>query len=102
MWRVCRSKFDAPITKFGFDLFDAALLLAIPLVGNACLRFVLPDSMRSKIPFLTVAVMLGLAAILYYGKKGKPPGAILHWLHTMEFLRLPGILGPRPQRYGRW
>jgi len=82
---------DEPVKIFGLEPEDFAVVAAMPLV----------------LAFLFDAlVSFGLAGILggalYFAKRGRPPGALLHTLHSLELTRIPGLLGPKRQRYSAW
>jgi type IV secretory pathway TrbD component len=91
MWISCPRVLDEPVQKWGFEFDDLMIIGALPAV----LIFLVS-------PWVCFGVTLAVAGVIYYGKRGKPPGAILHWLHAMELIRLPGVLSPRPQRYSPW
>jgi hypothetical protein len=91
MWTPCPQVLDEPVKILGVELEDFVLIATFPL----CLSLFLD----------TVPCFVGTALLaygLYRAKRGRPPGALLHWLHAMELVRLPGVLSPRPQRYSPW
>jgi len=91
MWTPCPLVLDEPVKVLGLEIEDLAMVAASPLfVGFLC------DALAS----FGLAFLFGVA--LYLSKRGRPPGALLHTLHEWELTRLPGILGPKPQRYSAW
>jgi len=82
---------DEPITVYGVDLDDVRNVGMVS-VG---LLMLLPPTI-----WLLGTLVGGYAN--YRGKRGKPPGAVLHWLHEMQLLPLPGLLPPRPMTYSPW
>ena len=91
MWTPCPVVLDEPVTVLGLELEDLGLTAFTLLVASLAL---------SAIASLACAAAVGL--FLYRMKRGKAPGALLHTLHQLELMRLPGVLSPRPQRYGPW
>lgn len=89
MWIKCTTILDEPDKVGPFELIDVLLLLAVFMV----------ITFFSDV-FFGLTVTVALLAALYYLKRGKPPGALQHWLHAMEFVKLPGFLSPRRKRYG--
>jgi hypothetical protein len=47
-----------------------------------------------------VALLAGLACGRL--KRGRPPGALIHALHRLEILPIPGALRPRLTPYAPW
>jgi hypothetical protein len=45
---------------------------------------------------------LGAALAFWRLKRGRPPGFLLHALHRLELLPIPGVLRPRPTPYAPW
>jgi hypothetical protein len=82
---------DEPITVLLWEYDDFLLIVCSPFLLHMLIG-----------PFWAVLCALVFAAVTYFGKKGKPPGALWHAVHELELLwfRLPGLLPPRPQRYG--
>ena len=91
MWTPCPVVLDEPVTVLGLELEDLGLTAFTLLVASLAL---------SAIASLACAAAVGL--FLYRMKRGKAPGALLHTLHQLELMRLPGVLSPRSQRYGPW
>lgn len=93
MWKACRSVFDEPVRVFLWDWEE--FLLALGLFGFG--QFVIGPVWST----LLAGSMLGW---IYKVKKGKPAGAIVHWLHRINcpFFRLPGVLPAEPSPYGPW
>ena len=92
MWIPCPRVLDALVKILGLEIEDLAAVAAVPLL-------LVPFDLDA-LPCFAVAGALGMA--LYLAKRGKPPGALLHTLHRLELLKLPGILSPRPRRYSPW
>ena len=93
MWKRCRSVFDKPVMVFVWEWEEA--LGGLGLFGLG--QFVIG-------PFWSTAVALAVLGFIYKVKKGKPAGAIWHWMHRVRFpfFRLPGVLPSQPQTYGPW
>lgn len=93
MWRACEQTLDEP-AKFWFLGMDDVVLFVVLLLGTGLLMDTL----------LSLAVAVGGTAAIYWGKRGRPPGFLLHRLHSWEFcwFRLPGVLPPRPTTYSPW
>jgi hypothetical protein len=91
MWTTCPVVLDEPVTIVGLELEDLGLTALTLLLASLALTAILS---------LACAVAVGL--FLSRMKRGKAPGALLHTLHQLELMRLPGVLSPRPQRYGPW
>jgi len=95
MWTPGSPVLDEPITKFGFALEDWCILVVV-LIGGF---FVLPTSILGRVAALGLTVVAGVG--VYFGKRGKPPGAIFHWLHIKVWPWLPGVFSSHlNQRYG--
>jgi hypothetical protein len=99
----CPQVFDERITRWGFDYQDFMLLVA-GFLGSLVL-----------IPFLGLPMWLWFPlnaatfAGVYFGKRKKRPGAVLHWLHEMGLWvigwrrgSLPGFIPARGQIYSCW
>jgi hypothetical protein len=91
MWIACPRILDMPVTIFGLDIDDFALVSVTPLLAS--LVWDAPGSFGCA---------AALAAVLYFSKRNRPAGDVFHTLHSLELLRLPGILGPRPHIYSPW
>jgi len=91
MWTPCPMVLDEPVKIFGLEPEDFGLVTVTPLLAGVVL-----DALAS---FGCAAV---LGTVLYLCKRGKPPGALLHALHGLELTRVPGLLGPKRQRYSAW
>ena len=96
MWRPCPQIHDKPVRRWGFELDD---LMILGVICGVALIFVHPYFWA-----LFVLCVFGLA---YYGKRGKPSGAIVHWLQEMQFIpwyrfSLPGFIPARPRTYSPW
>jgi hypothetical protein len=91
MWAECPRVLDVPVKILGFEIEDFAAVAVSPLfLSFAC------DAM------LSFALAGALGAAVYLSKRGRPQGALLHTLHALELLKLPGVLGPREKRYSAW
>jgi hypothetical protein len=90
MWRKCVTVFDEPIIFLFWEWDEMVLFLGIFFVGQFLLG-----------PFWSMGLALGAASSTYWLKRGQPPGAVVHWLHSSEVLTLPGLLSPTPTRYER-
>ena len=93
MWKRCRSVFDEPFKVLVWEWEEALLGLGLFGVGQFFLG-----------PVWSTLLAAGVLAFIYVVKKGKPAGAVVHWLHRVEcpFFRLPGVLPSQPQPYGPW
>jgi hypothetical protein len=91
MWTPCPVILDEPVKILGLEPEDVAVVGAVTLLASLGL-----DAIPS------FACGLGLGAALYFAKRNRPPGALLHRLHALELTKLPGILGLRLQRYSPW
>ena len=91
MWTPCPKHLDEPVLILGLEPEDYGLvmlvLLLASLVASALLSFGL-------------ALLAGLACGRL--KRGQPPGALIHALHRLEILPIPGLLRPRPASYAPW
>jgi len=91
MWTPCPVVLDEPVTIVGLELEDLGLTAFALLLASLMLTATLS---------LACAAAVGL--FLSRMKRGKAPGALLHTCHQRELMWLPGVLRPRPQRYGPW
>jgi hypothetical protein len=93
VWKKCRSVFDEPVMLLVWEWEEALLGLALFGLG----QFVIG-------PVWSTGVAVGMLILTYQVKKGKPAGAVVHWLHRIRcpFFRLPGVLPAQPQTYGPW
>lgn len=88
MWMKCSHIPDEPDKVGPLELVDAGVVLII----------------FGAVGFGSGIVLGGLVAgVCGYGiyrlKRGRPYGALLHRMHKLELVRLPGFLSPRRQRY---
>jgi hypothetical protein len=88
------------VHKWGFELEDLYLLGACSCVLLVALALVPLPGFDS--PFVWAGCTVVVFAVAYYGKRGKPPGAIRHWLHEMELWGIPGMVSPREDVYSPW
>jgi hypothetical protein len=91
MWRSCPQVLDAPVKILGLEPEDFAVAASMPMCTASFL---------DTIPSFATGVAVGLA--LYFTKRGRPSGALLHLLHGLQLIRLPGMLSPKPARYSPW
>lgn len=91
MWTPCTPILDEPVMVFLWEFRDFQLILVAPYVLYWPLG-----------PFLAFGGAVAMAVLTYLVKRGQPAGALWHLLHRWEFLALPGVLSPYPQRYGAW
>ena len=91
MWTRCPVALDATVKICGLELEDFALVAVVPLLASTVLGAVASFGCGAC-----------LGAVLSLSKRGKAPGALLHRLHALELTRLPGLLGPKRQRYSAW
>lgn len=93
MWKSCSVVLDVPLTLFGFEFPDDLIALIGLLMVNG-LAF--ENSLYS------IGCTVACGFLLYYSKRGKAPGQVLHVLHTLELPRLPGLVPARQRRYDVW
>lgn len=91
MWRTCVTVFDEAIIFLFWEWDEVVLFLSVFFVGQFLCG-----------PFWSMGLSVATAASLYWLKRGQPPGAVVHWLHEVEVIALPGILSPHPTRYDTW
>ena len=93
MRKRCRSVFDEPVKVLVWEWEEALLGLALFGIGQFFIG-----------PLWSTAVALGTLGFIYKVKKGKPAGAVVHWLHRVDFpfFQLPGVLPVAAQVYGPW
>ena len=92
MWMSSPVVLDEPIKIYVFELDDVGVVTGVFLLAN-----------RMADGILTAFLAMSLAgAGLYLIKRGKPRGALLHLLHRLELMRLPGLMAPRRKRYDPW
>jgi len=82
---------DEPVKILGLEPEDFAVVAVTPLFLS-----LLVEAVAS----FGGALLLGAA--VYLAKRGRPPGALLHALHGLELAHIPGLLGPKRQRYSAW
>ena len=91
MWTPCPQHLDEPVLILGLEPEDYGLvmlvLLLTSLVASALLSFGL-------------ALLAGIACGRL--KRGQPPGALIHALHRLEILPIPGVLRTQPPHYAPW
>lgn len=100
MWKRSRSVFDEPIMILFWEWDEALLLIFLIPLSQFALKFV-PVAVWWKLVFSIVPIA-ATGWFLYCLKRGKPSGAVAHWLHRMEFWVLPGVLPPRDHVYSPW
>jgi len=91
MWSTCPTVLDEPVTLYGIEFDD----LCVVLVAGFALSLVIDI-------LVALGVMLGCGIALRVLKRGRPPGALLHALHDLALVPLPGIVPPRGQTYTPW
>jgi hypothetical protein len=91
MWTLCPVTLDAPVKILGLEPEDFLCAAITPLLASVVL---------DTLPSFGCGALVGLG--FYGAKRGQASGALLHWLHGMQLARLPGVLGPTPQRYSPW
>ena len=88
---------DEPVLVLFWEYQDFQILLIGPFVLQLLLG-----------PLVALVGGIVFGAVTYCLKRGKPSGALLHLLHSLELFpcgpwgKLPGVLSPVPQRYGAW
>lgn len=91
MWTPCPQTLDEPVKVFGLEPEDFAVMLAVPAAASLAIDVLLSCG---------CGVLVGL--VMYFGKRGRPPGALLHMLHDYGIVQLPGILPATEQTYSPW
>jgi hypothetical protein len=91
MWTPCPRNLDEPVLVLGLELEDLAAIM---------LTLILASTMLALIPSIAVAGLAGYG--LWRGKRGQPPGALIHACHRLELLPIPGVLRPRAPRHSPW
>jgi hypothetical protein len=105
MWQHCSPALDAPVMKWCMELDDVLILGMLVVVVPFLASLVKTLTPTDGVVFLVI--WGSLCALLYFGKRGKPRGYLLHWFREMQLiplpqLRLPGLLMPRPTLYKPW
>lgn len=89
MWTPCPVGLDSTAKILGLEFEDLCLVFVTPFLLARWL-----DTLE------TYAAGAALGVALYFLKRGKPPGTVVHRLHGGQWLiKLPGVLSPRPQTY---
>jgi len=91
MWATCPTVLDEPVTLYGIEFDDLCVLLVAGFVLSLVIDIL-----------LALGVMLGSGIAIRFLKRGRPPGALLHALHDLALIALPGVLSPRGQTYSPW
>ncbi len=90
MWSTCPVVFNDPVLIMGYiEVEDFVLALGMPLV----LAFFVDGGLCFLLGF-------GIALGSRWLKRGKPPGALVHTLHGLQLLPLPGVLSPQAHMWG--
>jgi hypothetical protein len=91
MWTPCPKHLDEPILILGLEPEDYSLVIVVLIVSSLFLS-----------ALLSFAGALGAALAFWRLKRGRPPGFLIHALHRLEILPIPGVLRPRPTPYAPW
>ena len=87
LWKKCEVVIDEPIRieimGVGFEADDFMIMGGL----MAGLLLVLP-------PMVWFMTAVGIPLLIYRAKRGKPLGAIWHWLHANMWWKIPGVLSP--------
>ena len=82
MWVESVTELDKPIFIMGFEVEDFAV--------GSCVLVMCNFIFETFLPVLAVST-----AVMYFVKrikKGKPPGFIVHLAHSLDLIRIPGVL----------
>jgi hypothetical protein len=91
---ACPQVLDEPLVICGLEFDDGLWIAALEIALLFCLN-----------EFLWLASLFVTPASVYFGKRGKPPGAIPHWVHAQCAwlpwwpLGLPGVVPARQVTY---
>jgi hypothetical protein len=88
MWTPCPVGLNNTSKILGLELSDCLAVTLTPVLVSGWV-----DTLES----FGCGALVGVA--LYFLKRGKPPGALLHTLHSVECGKLPGVLGPVSYTY---
>jgi hypothetical protein len=91
MWTQCPKHLDEPVTILGLEPEDYGLVM-LSLILASCV-------VTAPLAF---AVGAGLWALLWWSKRGRAPGALLHALHRWDLVPIRGVLRCRTVRYSPW
>ncbi len=91
MWTPCPTVLDEPVTILGLEPEDYGLVMLTLLLAALFLP---------AIPAFGSG--LGVALACKHLKRGRPPGALIHRLHALELLPIPGVLRPTLPRCSPW
>jgi len=91
MWVPCPTVLDDPVMLYEVEFDDLCVLLALCFVLSLVIDILVA---------LGLLIVSGLG--LRFAKRGKPAGALLHALHDLALIPLPGIMSPRGQTYSPW
>src|SRR5262245_26918189 len=93
MWVRCPRVLDEPVRIVGLEPEDFTAALGMPTILSLVL---------DALPALLSGVAFGVG--MYFAKRGRPQGDLLHQLHALGLLTLrgAGILGPCPVLYSPW
>jgi hypothetical protein len=91
MWTPCPKHLDEPVLILGLEPEDYSLVMGVLLLASlGCSAL------------LSFGLALLAAIACWRGKRGQPPGALIHALHRLEILPIPGVLRRRPTSYAPW
>ena len=91
MWTSCPTVLDMPVKILGLEPEDLCIAGLTPVFASLFLSTMLS---------FACGIALGLG--LFLAKRGKADGTLLHQLHALEFMRLPGVLPTKAQPYSPW
>ncbi|MCI0356336.1 MAG: type IV conjugative transfer system protein TraL [Acidobacteria bacterium] len=91
MWTPCPKHLDEPVLILGLEPEDYGLVMLVLLLTSL---------MWSALLSFGLALLAGMACGRL--KRGRPPGALIHALHRLEILPLPGVLRMQPPHYAPW
>ena len=91
MWTPCPKHLDGPVLILGLEPEDYGLVMLVLLLASL---------LCSALLSFGLALLAGLACGRL--KRGQPPGALIHALHRLEILSIPGVLRAQPLHYAPW
>ena len=91
MWTPCPHHLDEPVLILGLEPEDYGLVMLVVLLASLA---------TSALVSFGLACLVGVA--FHRLKRGQPPGALIHALHGLELLPIPGVLRPRATPYAPW
>lgn len=92
MWTPCPTHLDTPILVFGLEPEDLGVVMMAMLFSGVFFPSLFP----------VLVVTTAVAAGLWTAKRGRAPGALIHTMHALDILPIPGVLRAAPRVYSPW